>query len=256
MDTTDSDLDLDGTSRSYSVHCQLYTSTPVSNRIAFHAPPVLNMDSPVEGSIQELNETSIEAWNPPICKPCSRNLFDSFSSVAWTPPVREMLSSKKEFDSHAAVPFSTDFCRAQRALYYDHRERAGQEPQKCLSIIIDGMYQNKTNLPHLVRKNKSACSMWVMRTHVTGALAHGRRSFAFIDLHLWPQDSNLSANILLQILLQQATCGKLPPTLYLQLDNCYRENKNQSFFGFVALLVHYKVFKEVHTTRCMCGSHR
>ena len=106
------------------------------------------------------------------------------------------------------------------------------------------MDQNKTDLPHFTRKTKSACNMWVLRTHITGAIVHGRRSFAFIDVHLWPHDSNLTINILLNILMQLSD-DNLPPVLYLQLDNCYRENKNQFVFGFLALLVQLKVFKEV-----------
>ena len=108
---------------------------------------------------------------------------------------------------------------------------------------MDGMDQNKTDLPHLTTKNKSAANMWVLRTHLTGALVHGRRSYAFVDLLTWPHDSNLSINILLSILLQEK--ANLPTILYLQLDNCYRENKNQYVFGFLALLVHLDVFKEV-----------
>lgn len=84
--------------------------------------------------------------------------------------------------------------------------------------------------------------MWVLRTHVTGVIVHGRRSFAFVDLHLWPHDSNLSSNILLQVLLQQSN---LPSTLYLQLDNCFRENKNQFLFGFLGVLIRQEIFKEV-----------
>ena len=135
--------------------------------------------------------------------------------------------------------------RDQWSRYYDNRHRARQEPHKYMFIIIDGMDQSKTDLPHLSRKNMSACNMWVMRTHLAGALAHGRRSFAFVDLHLWSHDSSLSSNILMQILHQQAASWKLPATLCLQLDDCFRETKNQFFFGFIALLVHYKVFKEV-----------
>ena len=102
------------------------------------------------------------------------------------------------------------------------------------------MDQNKTDLPHFTRKSKTASNMWVLRTHVSGAILHGRRSYAFFDLHLWPHDSNLTINIILHLLKSQE---KLPPVLYLQLDNCYRENKN--LFGFLALLIHFKIFKEV-----------
>ena len=110
---------------------------------------------------------------------------------------------------------------------------------------MDGMDQSKTDLPHLIRKNKTACNMWVLRTHITGALIHGRRSYAFVDVHMWPHDSNLTMNILLSILLDQSKEDGLPSTLFLQLDNCFRENKNQFVFGFLALLVQKKIFKEV-----------
>ena len=142
--------------------------------------------------------------------------------------------------------FSTTTCkliRTQRAYYYGKRTAARQEPQQFMSLIVDGMDQNKTDLPHLTTKNKAASNLWVLRTHLTGAIVHGRRSYAFVDVHLWPQDSNMSMNIFLQILFH----GKdnLPSTLYLQMDNCFRENKNQFFFGLLGLLVHYGVFKEV-----------
>lgn len=105
------------------------------------------------------------------------------------------------------------------------------------------MDQSKTDLPHLVRKNKSACNLWVMRTHVTGAIVHGRKTAAYLDLHLWPHDSNLTMNVLLDILRNEKS--ELPATMYLQLDNCFRENKNKFVFGFLALLIHLKIFKEV-----------
>ncbi len=47
------------------------------------------------------------------------------------------------------------------------------------------------------------------------------------------------------ILEKEAKSGALPPTMYLQLDNCYRENKNQLFFAFMAYLVLKDVFVEV-----------
>ena len=39
--------------------------------------------------------------------------------------------------------------------------------------------------------------------------------------------------------------GSLPPVLYLQLDNCYRDCKNIHILGFCALLVKAGVFKKV-----------
>jgi len=39
--------------------------------------------------------------------------------------------------------------------------------------------------------------------------------------------------------------NRLPPVLYLQADNCVRENKNQYVIGFCELLVKEHIFNEV-----------
>ena len=39
--------------------------------------------------------------------------------------------------------------------------------------------------------------------------------------------------------------GRLPPYLFLQMDNCYRECKNRYILGFCSLLVERGIFKEV-----------
>ena len=38
----------------------------------------------------------------------------------------------------------------------------------------------------------------------------------------------------------------IPDVLYVQMDNCWRENKNQFVIIFLAVLIKYKVFKKVH----------
>ena len=70
----------------------------------------------------------------------------------------------------------------------------------------------------------------------------GKNAFAFVDLYQWPHNSNLTGNILLWLLEQSRP---LPPTLYLQLDNCFRENKNRYIFGLCAMLVTLRIFKMV-----------
>ena len=80
------------------------------------------------------------------------------------------------------------------------------------------------------------------RTHVTAAIIHGQGTYAYIDVHAWPHDSNLTINILLNILMKQEF---LPPVLYLQLDNTARENKNQYILSFLSYLVQMRIFSEV-----------
>ena len=80
------------------------------------------------------------------------------------------------------------------------------------------------------------------RTHVTAAIVHGQGTYAYIDVHSWPHDSNLTINVLLDILTKQ---DFLPPVLYLQLDNTARENKNQYTLSFLSYLVQMRIFSEV-----------
>ena len=112
------------------------------------------------------------------------------------------------------------------------------------------MDQNKTNLPHQKRVEKSASNLWQARTHLTGLIVHGKEAGAYFDLHQWPHDPNLTLNILVRLLCQQFSKlsedgGRLPTKLFLQLDNCARENKNQHVLTFLALLVQLRVFDEV-----------
>ena len=123
--------------------------------------------------------------------------------------------------------------RAERRKYYKHGLKAKSNPKKCLSVTLDGMDQNKHNLPHLststkvklkslkielwfifneslqsllLRFVKIDSSAWRLKMHVTGALVnHHSDGAAYVDMCEWPHDSNLTINILLHILLWMQT---------------------------------------------------
>lgn len=74
-----------------------------------------------------------------------------------------------------------------------------------------------------------------------------------IDLNQYPHDSNLTLNCLLLTLTNVATNGTLPNRLYVQLDNCARENKNQFFLGCMGVLVARDIVEEVWLSFLMVG---
>lgn len=49
---------------------------------------------------------------------------------------------------------SVDFFRGERKKYYKHQKKAEKRPDKYMSIIIDGMDQAKTHLPHWIQASK------------------------------------------------------------------------------------------------------
>ncbi|XP_052213079.1 uncharacterized protein LOC127831989 [Dreissena polymorpha] len=145
----------------------------------------------------------------------------------------------------------------ERKTYYSKRELAQQSPRQHMSIIIDGMDQAKTNLPHFAGRNpKNLNPVDLLHTHVTEVLSHGHGSFhAYVDIGEYPHDPNLTINIILKELLRQAKESNnfLPPILYIQADNCWRENKNRYVFSFLQLLVSERIFNEVHMSFLIVG---
>ena len=111
------------------------------------------------------------------------------------------------------------------------------------------MDQNSTHLPHIKKLPKASVNLTHLRTHLTGVICHGFGAFGYLDYLQYPHDPNLTINILLNVLLTKLSdvpsTGVWPDTLYVQLDNCARENKNQYVLGILALLVELEIFREV-----------
>ena len=122
-----------------------------------------------------------------------------------------------------------------------------------MCVIIDGMDQAKTYLPLLRKAAKSIQGVYRLKTQLTGTLVHtradhGKNVCVYIDLLQYPHDSNLTITVLNKVLSGHAeTRGGLPPTLYLQMDNTSRENKNHYVFGYCAFLVEAWIFHKVCT---------
>lgn len=69
-----------------------------------------------------------------------------------------------------------------------------------LSLIIDGMDQDKTDIPHIISNPKAMAGCYTLETHVTGVRAHGQCTLMVIDCGQFPHDSNLTIEAMLQLL--------------------------------------------------------
>ena len=111
-----------------------------------------------------------------------------------------------------------------------------------MCIIIDGMDQSKLLIPYLLNIPKSTAHLRHLQTHLIGVLNHGRSPKGYFDVLQYPHDKNLTMNVILSEL--EATAN-IPDTIYIQMDNCFKENKNQFVFGLLAVLVKLDIAKEV-----------
>ncbi|XP_074653607.1 uncharacterized protein LOC141907763 [Tubulanus polymorphus] len=156
---------------------------------------------------------------------------------------------KKLKDSHIQAVM------LERYAYNMRKKMAIEEPQEYLSLIIDGMYQNKTCIPHFVGpRSKEMSAAEVLKTHVTGVISHGHNfRKCYVDVLQYKHDSNLTINILVKTLWKLSQNGRLPRTLYVQADNCSRENKNKYVLAFLELLVRREIFQQVQLSFLYVG---
>ena len=76
--------------------------------------------------------------------------------------------------------------------------------------------------------------------------ARGKKAHAYVDLLQCPHDSYLTMIILLDVI--ENPCkgeGHISDILYLQLDNCFTENKTKYIFSLCTILVELKIFNKV-----------
>lgn len=145
----------------------------------------------------------------------------------------------------------------ERKYYYSKRNQAKESKRRYMSIIIDGMDQMKTNLPHFLGRQSNDLDMAnLLSTHIQGVINHGLDKFTkYVDINEYAHDSNMVMNTVLKELYSASLqMGNfLPPTLYVQADNCFRENKNKFVLAFCEMLVWKNIFKEVHISFLFVG---
>lgn len=92
----------------------------------------------------------------------------------------------------------TLYFRSEREKYAKHRRKSEKYPAKYLSIIIDGMDQDKTDIPHIIINPKVMAGSTTLETHITGLRAHGRCTMMMIDCGQFHHDSNLTIEVMLR----------------------------------------------------------
>ena len=101
------------------------------------------------------------------------------------------------------------------------------------------MDQSKTDLPDF-NTGESPCQM---TCRVIGALVHHDKKEAYAYLVTkYTKETNTMIEVLSRILDSRE---HLPPTLVLQLDNTWQENKNSRMFSYLAALVETGVFEHI-----------
>jgi hypothetical protein len=138
-------------------------------------------------------------------------------------------------------------------------------------VIMDGMDQAKTQLPHHRRVPKDLDKFELMQIHVAGIMAFG----CLEPVQLWlsndqfQSSGNMTVTVLHNALMRQAELldavsleqsqlpleqrRRWPPVLYIQADNSGKDNKNNIFFSYCAMLVKFGIFRKVKVNFGLVG---
>jgi hypothetical protein len=136
--------------------------------------------------------------------------------------------------------------KIERAAYYTNRTRGQTNPDEYLSMIIDGANQSQHAVPHAHEKSHVSDKAWKLQLHLMGVIVHGRGTWAYTCPPHIAQGNNTTIQALWDTICDIFKKeGKLPRTLYLQLDNTTKQCKGRYVFGFLGLLVEMGVFDKV-----------
>lgn len=91
--------------------------------------------------------------------------------------------------------------------------------------------------------------MECLKLHIHGLINHGMKLCQLYGSYdHWPHGADFVVSVLhdhLSTLKQQIEPSKWPHTLYLQVDNCWRENKNTTMLCYLGLLIQFGWFKNI-----------
>ena len=136
-----------------------------------------------------------------------------------------------------------EFIAKERREYLRKAELAMLHPSRYLSVVIDGADQSAYSIPHFITKLKTSKGEG-LKVHLIGALQHlplnRLRLFTMTDDH--ETGSNHIVECLHRFINDVGRGGCLPRTLFVQLDNCVRENKNHYLLAYIDALVRWSVF--------------
>ena len=128
----------------------------------------------------------------------------------------------------------------------------------CLSLVIDGMDENKFKIPKRVEATKQLAALWRPECRFIGCLAEGLTENFFIGDCNLVKDANMDLTIVshviheAQIMLQERSVA-LPSVLRLHSDNASSELKNQLTMKWSAWVIHRGLFREIHLTQYRVG---
>lgn len=137
---------------------------------------------------------------------------------------------------------------SERLLYKTRCIEGETNPKQVLSIILDGMAT--VRIPWHMPMPKGSARVDRLKLHVHGLIDHSNKvRKLYGSLEHWSHGANYVATVLanyINELRSKTNVEDWPKTLYLQVDNCWKENKNKTMFFFLGILIVRGWFENIY----------
>lgn len=133
----------------------------------------------------------------------------------------------------------------ERLLYSNRIQSSANNPEQIVHLVFD--CPDGYDLPHVVPVTKETASLPKLAVSAVGTINHSTqtRDYMFF-LDEYKKNANLILSCFYIHLIEHFTStGKHPPILWLQADNCFKENKNRWMLAFCCWLIHIGWFREI-----------
>jgi hypothetical protein len=169
------------------------------------------------------------------CSTCAE-----FRRVRWA----RNTSATEKADAMIKLRSHYKFVKSERAYATAKANLAIERPTEALSIAIDGTDQLPKGLPQFsVDTSDEANKTDRIQVKFVLARVHGLATTCYDHGENIAGDPNLTIEIVQRSLkIAEKRLGKLPPELYIQLDNCFRENKNSYLMNYLGTLCERGLF--------------
>jgi hypothetical protein len=138
-----------------------------------------------------------------------------------------------------------------RKLYNDRRAYAATNLDTVISLTMDGADQSSYSVPHFTSPSKSTSQAHKLIFTLQCVNVHGRGYYSYYLRHkAVAKDASYVITCLHQTLVSvfqdfYIPNNKRPSILYIQADNCCRENKNIYVLGYLAYLIKLDIFDKI-----------
>jgi hypothetical protein len=230
---------------------------PTHNLI--HIPSYIYRNSLYDMYISDMNNSTI--LNPPSSTTFFNIMDKYFSNLIFLRKTRlrrcdfcmNMNIAKKRIQNETDLEAFKLACKRHHELHTSERLEYGKRteigkshPSKVMSIVTD--CPDDYWMPNIVPITKETGTLKKLPIRAIGNINHsmGEREFVFY-LPEYRKNPNLIISQLYWYIhrqLQQKG-GKHAPILWIQADNCFKENKNRWILGFFSWLINLGWFREI-----------